>query len=32
MENEEHMKQYETVYAEVNKIEAKTADSPLVLK
>ena len=32
MENEEHMKQYETVYAEVNKIEAKAADSPLVLK
>jgi len=26
------MKQYETVYAEVNKIEAKAADSPLVLK
>ncbi len=32
MEVEEHMKQYETVYAEVNKIEAKAADSPLVLK
>ena len=32
VEVEEHMKQYETVYAEVNKIEAKAADSPLVLK
>ena len=32
MENEEHMKQYEAVYAEVSKIEAKAADSPLVLK
>lgn len=32
MEVEEHMEQYETVYAEINKIEAKAADSPLVLK
>ena len=32
IENEEHMKQYEAVYAEVSKIEAKAADSPLVLK
>ena len=32
VEVEEHMEQYQTVYAEVGKIEAKTADSPLVLK
>lgn len=32
MEDEEHMKQYETVYAEISKIEAKAEDSPLVLK
>ena len=32
IEVEEHMEQYQTVYAEVNKIETKAADSPLVLK
>ena len=32
VEVEEHMEQYQTVYAEVSKIEFKAADSPLVLK
>ncbi len=32
IEVEEHMEQYQTVYAEVSKIESKAADSPLVLK
>ena len=32
MEVEEHMEQYQTVYAEVSKIESKAVDSPLVLK
>ena len=32
IEVEEHMEQYQTVYAEVSKIETKAADSPLVLK
>ena len=31
-QNEQHMKEYETVYAEVMKIEAQATDSPLVLK
>lgn len=32
IEVEEHMEQYQTVYAEVNKIEENAEDSPLVLK
>ena len=32
VEVEEHMEQYQIVYAEVSKIESKAADSPLVLK
>jgi hypothetical protein len=32
VEVEDHMEQYQTVYAEVSKIESKAADSPLVLK
>ena len=32
IEVEEHMEQYQTVYAEVSKIEEKASDSPLTLK
>ena len=32
IEVEEHMEQYQTVYAEVSKIESKATDSPLELK